>query len=103
MKRIVLLSAALIGSALSVASPSMAQPAIQFGIGPDGRPQVGVTDPERKEPNVVNTGVSAARLKRLRPTSRVGGTPGAKSEGIVHTRAAAGTSPFRKRMSGAAR
>ncbi len=48
MKRIVLLSAALIGSALSVASPSMAQPTIQFGIGPDGRPQMGVTDPERE-------------------------------------------------------
>lgn len=48
MKRIVLLAAAAIGSSLFVASPSMAQPTLQFGIGADGRPQVGITDPERE-------------------------------------------------------
>jgi len=47
MKRIVLIAAA-IGSGLFVAAPSLAQPQIHFGIGPDGRPQVGISDPERE-------------------------------------------------------
>jgi hypothetical protein len=49
MKRIVLLAAAAIGSSLVLASPSIAQPTLQFGIGPDGRPQVGVRDPQQEE------------------------------------------------------
>ncbi|MBJ6125196.1 hypothetical protein JAO75_07220 [Microvirga sp. BT325] len=27
----------------------MAQPTIQFGLGPDGRPQIGVRDPQQEE------------------------------------------------------
>jgi hypothetical protein len=44
-------SAALIivGSGLVMATPSFAQPTLQFGIGPDGRPQVGVRDPQQEE------------------------------------------------------
>ena len=49
MKRIMLLAAAAIGSSLVLASPSIAQPTLQFGIGPDGRPQVGVRDPQQEE------------------------------------------------------
>jgi hypothetical protein len=49
MKRIMLLAAAAIGSSLVFASPSIAQPTLQFGIGPDGRPQVGVRDPQQEE------------------------------------------------------
>ena len=49
MRKIALLAAAAIGSGLFVATPSMAQPTIQFGIGPDGRPQVGVRDPQQEE------------------------------------------------------
>jgi len=48
MKKIPLLIAATIGSTLFGSASSMAQPQIQFGIGPDGRPQVGVTDPARE-------------------------------------------------------
>jgi hypothetical protein len=48
MRKIVFLAAAAMGSCLFVASPSLAQPQIQFGIGPDGRPQVGVRDPEQE-------------------------------------------------------
>ena len=47
MKKIALL-AATIGSALFVATPSMAQMQLQFGIGADGRPQIGIRDPERE-------------------------------------------------------
>ena len=49
MKRIMLHAAAAIGSSLVLASPSIAQPTLQFGIGPDGRPQVGVRDPQQEE------------------------------------------------------
>jgi hypothetical protein len=48
MKTIVLLGIAAIGSSLLVASPSMAQPQLQFGIGQDGRPEFGVRDPEQE-------------------------------------------------------
>ncbi len=48
MKKITLLAAATIGTALFAAAPSMAQPQLQFGIGPDGRPQFGVRDPEQE-------------------------------------------------------
>jgi hypothetical protein len=48
MRKIALLAAATIGSALFVGTPSVAQPQLQFGIGPDGRPQVGVRDPEQE-------------------------------------------------------
>jgi len=47
MRKFVLL--ATIGSTLFIASPSMAQPTLQFGIGPDGRPQIGVRDPQQEE------------------------------------------------------
>jgi len=49
MRKFALLAAATIGSGLLVSPPSMAQPTIQFGIGPDGRPQVGVRDPQQEE------------------------------------------------------
>jgi hypothetical protein len=48
MRKIALLAAATIGSALFAATPSVAQPQLQFGIGPDGRPQFGVRDPEQE-------------------------------------------------------
>ena len=48
MRKIALLAAATIGSSLLVSAPSVAQPSFQFGIGPDGRPQVGVRDPEQE-------------------------------------------------------
>ena len=48
MKKITLLAAATIGTALFAATPSVAQPQLQFGIGPDGRPQFGVRDPEQE-------------------------------------------------------
>jgi hypothetical protein len=48
MKKILILAVAAIGSSLFAAPPSVAQPQIQFGIGPDGRPQVGVRDPEQE-------------------------------------------------------
>jgi hypothetical protein len=48
MRKIVCLAAAAIGASLLAASPSLAQPTFQFGIGPDGRPQVGVRDPEQE-------------------------------------------------------
>ena len=47
MKKLVWLTAAtIIGSGL-FASPSMAQPQLQFGIGPNG-PTVGIRDPEQE-------------------------------------------------------
>ena len=46
MKRIALFAAAAISSSLLVAAPSLAQPQIYFGVGADGRPQIGVGDPE---------------------------------------------------------
>ncbi len=49
MRKIAFLAAAVIGSSLLAAAPSIAQPQIQFGIGPDGRPQVGVRDPQQEE------------------------------------------------------
>jgi len=49
MRKIVLLTAAALGSSLLAATPSVAQPQLQFGIGPDGRPQVGVRDPQQEE------------------------------------------------------
>jgi hypothetical protein len=48
MKRVVLTAAALLIGAGFLATPSMAQPQIQLGIGPDGRPQVGIRDPEQE-------------------------------------------------------
>ncbi|MBA1155030.1 hypothetical protein [Microvirga mediterraneensis] len=48
MRKIVFLAMATMGSSLFVASPSLAQPQFQFGIGPDGRPQFGVRDPEQE-------------------------------------------------------
>jgi len=48
MRKIVFLAVAAVGSSLLVASPSVAQPQLQFGIGPDGRPQIGVRDPEQE-------------------------------------------------------
>jgi hypothetical protein len=48
MRKIVLLAAVTIGFSFLVVVPSMAQPQLQFGIGPDGRPQIGVRDPERE-------------------------------------------------------
>jgi len=48
MRKIVLLTIAAIGSSLFGASPTLAQPQLQFGIGPDGRPQFGVRDPEQE-------------------------------------------------------
>jgi hypothetical protein len=48
MRKIVFLAVAAMGSCLFAASTSLAQPQIQFGIGPDGRPQVGVRDPEQE-------------------------------------------------------
>ena len=54
MRKIALLAAATVGSALFAATPSVAQPQLQFGISPDGRPQFGVRDPEQE------------RLERLR-------------------------------------
>ncbi len=47
MKRIVLL-AAMIGSGFAAASPSMAQPVLQLGIGSNGSPQISVRDPARE-------------------------------------------------------
>ena len=47
MKKLIWLTAAtIIGSGL-FASPSMAQPQLQFGIGPNG-PTVGIRDPEQE-------------------------------------------------------
>ena len=48
MRKLTLLAAATIGTALFAAAPSVAQPQLQFGIGPDGRPQFGVRDPEQE-------------------------------------------------------
>jgi len=48
MRKIALLAAATIGSAFFALTPSVAQPQLQFGIGPDGRPQFGVRDPEQE-------------------------------------------------------
>ncbi|WP_262030656.1 hypothetical protein [Microvirga sp. Mcv34] len=48
MRKIVFLAIATLGSSLLVSSPSLAQPQLQFGIGPDGRPQIGVRDPEQE-------------------------------------------------------
>jgi hypothetical protein len=48
MRKIALLAAATIGTALFAATPSVAQPQLQFGISPDGRPQFGVRDPEQE-------------------------------------------------------
>jgi len=49
MRKFALLAVAAIGSGLFVGTPLMAQPSIQFGIGPDGRPQIGVRDPQQEE------------------------------------------------------
>ena len=49
MKKIAFFAvAAAMGSSLFVVSPSVAQTEFRFGIGPDGRPQVGVGDPDRE-------------------------------------------------------
>jgi hypothetical protein len=49
MRKFTLLVVAALGSGLFIGTPSMAQPSIQFGIGPDGRPQIGVRDPQQEE------------------------------------------------------
>ena len=48
MTRFVLIAAAAIGAGLFAAAPAAAQPQIQIGIGADGRPHVGIRDPERE-------------------------------------------------------
>ena len=48
MRKIAFLAIAAVGSSLLGASPSVAQPQLQFGIGPDGRPEFGVRDPEQE-------------------------------------------------------
>jgi len=48
MRKIALLAAATLGSSLLLAGPSVAQPQVQFGVGPDGRPQVRIHDPEQE-------------------------------------------------------
>jgi hypothetical protein len=48
MRKIALLAAATMGLGLLVTAPLRAQPQLQFGIGPDGRPQIGVRDPEQE-------------------------------------------------------
>ncbi|WP_230529925.1 hypothetical protein [Microvirga roseola] len=48
MKRFAFIAAAAIGSSLFIAAPSVAQPQFQFGIGPDGRPQFGLSDPAQE-------------------------------------------------------
>jgi hypothetical protein len=49
MRIFAFLAAAIVGSSLFIATPTFAQPQLQFGIGPDGRPQVGVRDPQQEE------------------------------------------------------
>jgi len=48
MKRVAFVVAAVLGSGLFATTPSTAQPQIEFGIGPNGRPEVGIRDPERE-------------------------------------------------------
>jgi hypothetical protein len=48
MKELRPFAAASIFALLLVATRSEAQPQLRFGIGPDGRPEVGVRDPERE-------------------------------------------------------
>lgn len=48
MKTMISAAAASVLGTLLLAAPTAAQPQIQFGIGQDGRPQVGVRDPERE-------------------------------------------------------
>lgn len=47
MNKMLLIATAAIGASF-VARPSVAQPMIQLGIGSDGRPQVGIRDPEQE-------------------------------------------------------
>lgn len=49
MRKFAFLAVAAIGSSLFVTTPTVAQPTLQFGIGPDGRPQIGVRDPQQEE------------------------------------------------------
>ena len=49
MRIFAFLAAATVGSSLFTGTPTFAQPQLQFGIGPDGRPQVGVRDPQQEE------------------------------------------------------
>jgi hypothetical protein len=49
MRKFAFLAAVTIGFGLFIATPSFAQPTLQFGVGPDGRPQVGVRDPQQEE------------------------------------------------------
>ena len=49
MRKFASLAMFIVGSGLVMATPSFAQPTLQFGIGPDGRPQVGVRDPQQEE------------------------------------------------------
>jgi hypothetical protein len=44
----IFLAAVAVGSSLFAIGPTTAQPQIQLGIGADGRPQLGVRDPERE-------------------------------------------------------
>ena len=49
MRKFAFLAAMTISSGLLIVTPTFAQPQFQFGIGPDGRPQVGVRDPQQEE------------------------------------------------------
>jgi hypothetical protein len=49
MRKFAFLAAMAVGSSLFIATPTIAQPQLQFGIGQDGRPQVGVRDPQQEE------------------------------------------------------
>jgi hypothetical protein len=102
MKRIVLL-AVMIGSGFVGASPTMAQPVLQLGIGSNGIPRSTFAIPYGRGMSAGSIGVSAARLNRRLHTSKVGGTLGVSDRLIVVTTAAAETSPFGKRTNGAAR
>jgi hypothetical protein len=48
MRKFILLAVAMMGLSSIAASPSMAQPQLHFGVGPDGRPEFGVRDPAQE-------------------------------------------------------
>ena len=69
MRKFALLAVVTIGSGLFAGTPSMAQPSIQFGIGPDGRPQIGVRDPQQEERERLQR--AKAKAKRLKPSKYI--------------------------------
>ncbi len=85
MRNIALLAAATIGSALFAATPSFAQPQLQFGIGPDGRPQFGVRDPEqeRRERLRQREAYEQGRREAAREERRYGANDGCRNITIV--------------------